>query len=110
MNKTIMIGITAVAVAGGGVALALGNSGAERAMVADAAQAQATFAIENMTCAMCPITVRKAMEGVAGVRTVEVDFDAKTARATFDPKRTNAAAIAAASTNAGYPAQAITQS
>ncbi|MDP2129452.1 MAG: cation transporter [Cypionkella sp.] len=107
MNKTMMIGVAVVALAGGGVALALSNGGADRAVVADAAQAHTTFAIENMTCAMCPITVKTAMEGVAGVRTVEVDFDTKTARATFDPKRTSAAAIAAASTNAGYPAQAI---
>ncbi|MDZ4274430.1 MAG: cation transporter [Erythrobacter sp.] len=107
MNKTILIGIAAVALTGGGVALALGNNSADRPVVADAAQAQTTFAIENMTCVLCPITVKKAMEGVAGVRTVEVDFDTKTARASYDPKRTSSAAIAAASTNAGYPAQAI---
>ncbi|PWE29843.1 heavy metal transporter [Maritimibacter sp. 55A14] len=64
-----------------------------------------TFAIENMTCAMCPITVRKAMEGVEGVRSVQVDFEAKTATVVFDPSATSAAAIAAASTNAGYPAK-----
>lgn len=110
MKKTMIIGVAVLALAGGGVALALGNSGADRVAVADAAQAQTTFAIENMTCAMCPITVKTAMEGVAGVRTVEVDFDTKTARATFDPKRTSAAAIAAASTNAGYPARAMTKS
>ncbi len=64
-----------------------------------------TFTIENMTCAMCPITVRKAMEGVEGVRSVDVDFEAKTATAVFNPSTTSAADIAAASTNAGYPAQ-----
>lgn len=64
-----------------------------------------TFTIENMTCAMCPITVRKAMEGVEGVRSVEVDFEAKTATAEFDPSATSIADIAAASTNAGYPAK-----
>jgi mercuric ion binding protein len=64
-----------------------------------------TFTIEKMTCAMCPITVRKAMEGVEGVRSVEVDFEAKTATAVFDPSTTSTADIAAASTNAGYPAQ-----
>lgn len=107
MNKKTMIGVAILALAGGGVTLALSNGGAERPIVADAAQAQTTFAIENMTCAMCPITVRTAMESVTGVSAVEVDFDAKTARASYDPKRTSAAAIAAASTNAGYPARAI---
>lgn len=67
--------------------------------------AKQTFAVENMTCAMCPITVRKAMEGVDGVRSVDVDFEAKTATAVFDPSTTSVADIAAASTNAGYPAQ-----
>lgn len=64
----------------------------------------ATFAVENMTCALCPVTVRKAMEGVAGVRSVEVDFAAKKATVVFDPSAANIEAIAAASTNAGYPA------
>lgn len=107
MNKTMMIGVAVMALAGGGVALALGSVGADRPAATSTAQAQTTFAIENMTCAMCPITVKKAMEGVAGVSAVEVDFDAKTARASYDSNRTNAAAIAAASTNAGYPAQTI---
>lgn len=63
-----------------------------------------TFAIENMTCALCPITVKKAIQGVEGVRSVTVDFAAKTAAVEFDPSHTTAEAIAAASTNAGYPA------
>lgn len=63
-----------------------------------------TFTVENMTCAFCPVTVKKAMEGVEGVRSVEVDFDAKTATVAFDESVTNAEAVAAASTNAGYPA------
>lgn len=107
MNKIILIGMTVLATAGGGVALALDNSAQDRPAATATAQRQATFAIENMTCATCPITVKKAMEGVAGVSAVSVDFNAKTARATYDPRRTNVAAIAAASTNAGYPARAI---
>jgi mercuric ion binding protein len=64
-----------------------------------------TFEIENMTCALCPVTVRKAMEGVEGVRSVEIDFDARTARVVFDPAIATSESIAAASTNAGYPAR-----
>jgi mercuric ion binding protein len=64
-----------------------------------------TFEIENMTCALCPVTVRKAMEGVEGVRSVEIDFDARTARVVFDPAITTSESIAAASANAGYPAR-----
>jgi len=66
-----------------------------------------TFAIENMYCALCPVTVRKAMEGVAGVKSVKVDFEAKTAAVVYNPSAATVAAIAAASTNVGYPAKAI---
>lgn len=64
-----------------------------------------TFAVDNMTCALCPITVKRAMEGVAGVRAVEIDFEARTAAVVFDTAATSAEAIATASANAGYPAR-----
>ena len=48
-----------------------------------------------------------SVESVPGVNSVEVDFAAKTARATYDPARATAAQIAAASTNAGYPARVV---
>ncbi len=69
-----------------------------------AVQASSTFTIEKMTCAACPITVRKAMEGVESVQKVTVDFEQKTATAIYDPTVTTLEQIAAASTNAGYPA------
>lgn len=64
----------------------------------------AVFSIENMTCPACPLTVKKAMERVEGVKSVEISFDAKTATVVFDPSIATVEAIAAASTNAGYPA------
>ncbi|MEX2124948.1 MAG: heavy metal-associated domain-containing protein [Woeseia sp.] len=81
------------------------------ARAGDSAQAQSaaaeqtvTFAVEKMTCAACPITVRKAMEKVEGVKSVSVDFDAKTANVVFDPTIATPEQIGAASTKAGYPA------
>lgn len=62
------------------------------------------FRVEQMTCATCPIAVKAAMGAVKGVTSVEVDFNAKTATVTFDPAVATTAQIAAASTNAGYPA------
>ena len=62
------------------------------------------YAVENMTCAACPITVRKAMSRVDGVQSVTVDFKAKTVTAVFDPERTDAATIANASSSVGFPA------
>ncbi len=60
--------------------------------------------IEKMTCAMCPFTVRKAMQQVDGVRKVEVDYEKKTAVVTYDDTKTDAAEVAQASTDVGYPA------
>jgi len=63
-----------------------------------------TLHVKNMTCAVCPITVRKALEKVQGVAGVKVDLDAKTATVTFDPDKVNAAELIKATTEAGYPA------
>ncbi len=65
------------------------------------------FSIEKMTCAMCPITVRKAMEKIEGVKSVVVDYDTKTATVIFDPAVATPAQIGAASTSVGYPASPI---
>ncbi|WP_157019387.1 mercury resistance system periplasmic binding protein MerP [Mesorhizobium xinjiangense] len=64
----------------------------------------ATFDVPGMTCALCPVTVRKAMEAVKGVQKVEVAFEARTATVVFDPSVASIEAIARASENAGYPA------
>jgi mercuric ion binding protein len=64
-----------------------------------------TFTVDNMTCALCPVTVKAAMAGVEGVRAVEIDFAARTATVVFDPAATSADAVATASANAGYPAR-----
>jgi mercuric ion binding protein len=70
-----------------------------------AAEQTAVFAIDNMTCAVCPVTVKSAMEAVTGVRSVEIAFEARTATVVFDPATTDVDAVASASTNAGYPAR-----
>lgn len=87
-------------------AVASSPNQAQSAGTTTAESQSATFAIENMTCALCPVTVRKAMEGVTGVKSVSVGFENKTATVLFDPAVTDTAAIAAASTNAGYAAAA----
>ena len=69
-----------------------------------AADATVTFAVDKMNCKLCPITVRKAMEGVDGVVDANVDYDNKSATVTFDDARTTPDEIAKASTEIGYPA------
>ncbi len=60
--------------------------------------------VQNMTCAMCPITIRKALQGVDGVNKANVDFASKTASVTFDPQKTSIEDLIKATINAGYPA------
>ena len=62
------------------------------------------FVVENMTCELCPITVRTSMERVPGVASVTIDFAAKTATVVYDPSVATDDSIAAASNNVGYPA------
>lgn len=106
MKRPIIIAGGAFALASAGIISTTSAPLAAQATKSSPARAQtATFAIENMTCAACPITVKKAIAAVAGVRSVQVDFKAKTATVSFDPSKTTTAAIARASTNAGYPAR-----
>lgn len=75
------------------------------AIAAPATEQTKTFAIRNMTCATCPITVKTAMSRVAGVKLVKVDFTARTAIVTYDASVATPVKIAAASTGVGFPAQ-----
>ena len=59
--------------------------------------------IQNMTCSVCPITVKKSLEKVPGVTQAQIDFAKKTATVTFDADKTNPMALVKATTDAGYP-------
>lgn len=63
-----------------------------------------TLSVPGMTCAACPITVKKALSRVAGVEKAEVSFEKREAVVTFDDAKTNADALTKATANAGYPA------
>lgn len=63
-----------------------------------------TLIMQNMTCAMCKFTIKKALQGVDGVKEVSVDYDSKTASVAFNPQKTSIEALIKATTNAGYPA------
>lgn len=68
-----------------------------------AAQRTVTLDVKNMTCELCPITVKKSLEKVSGVRIVKIDFDKKTATVTYDSDKAQPSSLTAATTNAGYP-------
>ncbi len=62
-----------------------------------------TLTVNNMTCELCPVTVKKALEKVPGVSTVSMDFDKKTATVVFDPGKGKPEMMIKATTEAGYP-------
>lgn len=62
-----------------------------------------TLSVPGMTCAACPITVKKALTKVGGVSQVDVSFDKREAVVTFDDAKTSIQKLTEATTNAGYP-------
>ncbi len=63
----------------------------------------AVLDVQHMTCAMCSVTIHKALEKVPGVTEAKVDYDHKTATVKYDSDKTNPAALVKATTNAGFP-------
>lgn len=68
-----------------------------------AATQTVTLAVPGMTCAACPITVKKALTRVDGVQKVEVSFEKREAVVTFDDAKTSTSKLIQATENAGYP-------
>jgi len=68
-----------------------------------------TFQVDNMTCSMCPYTVKKALKKVDGIEKIEARYEGRGegwAKVTFDPDKTTIETLIKASTEAGYPARA----
>lgn len=63
----------------------------------------AVLDVKNMTCGLCPVTVKKSLEKVSGVSQARIDLEKKTATVTFDADRTSTMALIKATTEAGFP-------
>lgn len=63
----------------------------------------AVLDVQNMTCNLCPVTIKKSLEHVPGVSQARIDFEKKTATVTFDADKTTPATLVKATTEAGYP-------
>ena len=68
-----------------------------------AATQTVTLSVTGMTCEACPITIKKALNKVQGVETIEVNLEKKEALVTFDDAKTTVEALLEATKNAGYP-------
>lgn len=68
-----------------------------------AATRTVTLSVPGMTCAACPITVKKALSRVDGVSRIDVVADRREATVTFDDSKTSAQKLTLATADAGYP-------
>jgi mercuric ion binding protein len=66
-----------------------------------------TLSLPTMDCAVCPITVKKALGKVDGVSRAEVDFGKRQAIVSFDDAKTSAEALMRATKDAGYPSTVV---
>ncbi len=71
-----------------------------------AASKTVTLNVPGMTCPACPITIKKALSKVDGVSKVEVSYEEKEARVTFDDAKTDTKALVKATADAGFPSKA----
>lgn len=63
----------------------------------------AVLDVQNMTCAMCSITIHKALEKAPGCIEAKVDYVHKTATVKYDADKTTPSALIKATTDAGFP-------
>ena len=68
-----------------------------------AAEEIVELSLPSMNCAVCPITVKKALEKVQGVHFVEVSYKTKLALVKFENTVTSSEALILATTDAGFP-------
>ncbi len=68
-----------------------------------AGQKSVVLSVPDMDCSTCPITVRKALEKVAGVQNVKATLAPPEAMVTFDDATTSIEKLTEATKNAGYP-------
>ena len=66
-----------------------------------------TLSLPTMDCAVCPITVKKALSKVDGVSRAEVDYGKRQAVVSFDDSKTSAEALTGATKAAGYPSTVV---
>ncbi|MGC4367532.1 MULTISPECIES: mercury resistance system periplasmic binding protein MerP [unclassified Hydrogenophaga] len=68
-----------------------------------AAQQTATLSVPGMSCATCPITVKKALTKLAGVVEVKSNLDRRETTVVYDDTQTSLDALTRATKDAGFP-------
>lgn len=73
-------------------------------LAAHAAQSSVTLELEGMYCAMCPVTIKTALEFADGVHDVRVGRDPDEAVIRYDDARTSPAKLIEVVKKSGYGA------
>lgn len=61
------------------------------------------LSVPGMTCAACPITVKKVLSKVEGVNQVSVTFENREVVVTYDDAKTSVQKLTKATEDVGYP-------
>lgn len=67
-----------------------------------AAPKTVTLNVSGMTCATCPIAVKKALTRVEGVTSVDVSFEKKEATVAYDDAKVTESVLLKATEDAGF--------
>ena len=70
-----------------------------------AAEQSVVLSIPGMDCPICPITIKKSLQNVAGVKSVDVSYAHKSAAITFDGQLSRLPDLLKATENVGYPSK-----
>ncbi|MDA8079047.1 MAG: heavy metal-associated domain-containing protein [Nitrospiraceae bacterium] len=73
----------------------------------EAAERQVVIEIEGMTCELCPVAIKKSMEGIKGVKTVKVSFEDKKAWVTAEETITDDMLLTAVQKTGPYTGKVI---
>lgn len=58
--------------------------------------------VPSMNCVTCPVTVKKSLTNVDGVKKAEVTYETKLAVVSHDDRKADIDTLISATTNAGY--------
>jgi len=72
-----------------------------------AAEQAVTLSVPGMNCPVCPITVKKSLQKVSGVKSVTVSYENKTVTVSFEDSLTNVNSLLKATENVGYPSTVL---
>jgi mercuric ion binding protein len=75
-----------------------------------AAEQTVLLSVPDMNCPVCPITVKKSLQKVVGVKSVTVSYENKTAAVSFDDQKTDIKSLLKAMENVGYPSTVLKNS